>query len=82
MKSGLAPRQGRRWWVWFELVLRVAVVPLLLFPDGWRTLALVVLPLIWIGNRVATGHFVRRTPFDIIVLLFLATVLVSLYAIY
>jgi putative inorganic carbon (hco3(-)) transporter len=82
LKSGLVPRQGRRWWVWLELVLLVAVVPPLLFPGGWRTLALVVLPLIWLGNRVATGHFVRRTPFDVIVLLFLAMVLVSLYATY
>jgi len=38
--------------------------------------------LIWIGNWRATGHFIRRTPFDAIVLALLVMVLVSLYATY
>lgn len=54
--------------------------PLLLFPSGWRILTLAVLPLIWIGNRLAFGHFVRSNPYNIVVLVLLLMVLVSLYA--
>ena len=82
MKSEFSGRRGRRWWVWLELVLLCAVTPLLLFPGGWRTFALLALPLIWIGNRLMTGHFVRRTPFDVVILVLLVMVLVSLYATY
>ena len=56
--------------------------PLLLFPGGWRSLALLVLPLIWFGNRLWTGHFVPRTPYDGVIVCLLAMVLVSLYATY
>ena len=45
-------------------------------------MALIVLPSIWIGNRIFTGHFIRRTPFDVMILLLLVMVLVSLYATY
>jgi putative inorganic carbon (HCO3(-)) transporter len=63
-------------------VLLSAAAPFLLFPGGWRTLALAVIPLIWIGNRLATGHFIRRTPVDAIILVLLVMALVSLYATY
>jgi len=41
---------------------------------------LALLPLIWIGNWLATGHIVRRTPYDVIILTLLVMTLVSLYA--
>ncbi len=68
--------------MWASLLLLVMAAPLLLFPGSWRSLALLVLPLIWIGNRILTGHFVPRTPYDGIVLCLLTTVLISLYATY
>lgn len=74
--------QFRTRWNWISLLLLLLAAPLLLFPGGWRTLALLLLPLIWIGNRVFTGHFVPRTPYDGIILCVLVTVLVSLYATY
>ena len=69
-------------WSWLSAILLMLAAPCLLFPDGWKVLALVVLPLIWIGNRIFTGHFVPRTPYDTLLLGLLVMVLVSLYATY
>jgi hypothetical protein len=83
--------RGRRWAIkaaiWLKpdtaaFVLLAVAAPCLLFPGGWRTLALALLPLIWIGNRLATGHIVRRTPYDVIILTLLVMTLVSPYATY
>lgn len=74
--------QLRGWWTWGSLCLLLITAPLLLFPSAWRSLALLVLPLIWIGNRILTGHFVPRTPYDGVVLCLLIMVLISLYATY
>ena len=74
-------RLGGRW-TWVALGLLAAGTPFLLFPGGWRTLALIVLPLIWIGNRLTTGHFIKRTPYDSVILLLMAMLLVSLFATY
>jgi putative inorganic carbon (HCO3(-)) transporter len=67
---------------WFELAVLMVVTPLLLYPGGWRALALITLPAIWIVNRLAHGHFIRRTPYDLAIFAMLAMVLVSLYATY
>jgi putative inorganic carbon (hco3(-)) transporter len=75
------PRR-RVWWNWFSVVALLAVTPWLLFPGGWRSAVLIVLPLLWIGNRVITGHFIPRTPYDVVILSLLVMVLVSLYATY
>jgi putative inorganic carbon (hco3(-)) transporter len=72
----------RAWWSWGSLFVLLLVAPLLLFPSGWRSLALLVLPLVWIGNRILMGHFVPRTPYDGVMVCLLAMVLVSLYATY
>ncbi len=71
--------RGRRW-TWIALLLLAAATPFLLFPGGWRTLALMILPVILIGNRLAMGCFFRRTPYDAAIALLLLMVLVSLYA--
>ncbi len=76
----IATRERR--WAWISAVLLAGLTPFLLFPGGWRTWALIGLPFIWLGNRLFTGHFVRRTAFDVLLLGLLATVLVSLYATY
>ncbi len=67
-----------RRWAWLSAILLAVLTPFLLFPDGWRTVALGGLPLIWFGNRIVTGHFIRRTPFDAAVLGLLIMVLISL----
>ena len=64
------------------MVVLLAAAPWLLFPGGWRSAVLIVLPLLWIGNRIVTGHFISRTPYDVIILGLLVMVLVSLYATY
>jgi hypothetical protein len=69
-------------WRWVSLGLLLIAAPLLLFPGGWRSMALLVLPLIWINNRTFTGHFVPRTPYDGVILCLLVMVLVSLYPTY
>jgi putative inorganic carbon (HCO3(-)) transporter len=74
--------RAERRWSWIGLLALIGAAPLLLFPGGWRTLALIVLPVIWIGNRLVTGHFVTRTPYDLIMLGLLVMVLISLYATY
>jgi putative inorganic carbon (HCO3(-)) transporter len=68
--------------MWCSLFLLALAAPLLLFPGGLRSLALLALPAIWIGNRIFTGHFVPRTPYDVVILVLLVMVLVSLYATY
>jgi hypothetical protein len=65
-------------WRWVSLGLLLIAAPLLLFPGGWRSMALLVLPLIWINNRIFTGHFVPRTPYDGVILCLLVMVLVNL----
>ena len=73
----------RRWWIWLSVLLLLLAAPWLLFPGGWQQLlALLILPLIWAGNRVFAGHFVPRTPYDVLILGLLLMVLVSLYATY
>jgi hypothetical protein len=56
----------------------VAAAPWLLLPGGWRSAVLIVLPLLSIGNRIVTGHFIARTPSDVVILGLLFMVLVSL----
>ncbi len=74
--------ESREWWTWGALILLAAVAPLLLFPEGWRVLALVVLPLILVGNRLALGRFFHRTPYDVVIFLLLVMVLVGLIVTY
>jgi putative inorganic carbon (HCO3(-)) transporter len=69
-------------WNWISLCLLLAATPLLLFPNGWGSFALVILPLIWIGNRIFSEHFVPRTPYDGVILCLLVMVFVSLYPSY
>lgn len=69
-------------WQWSSLLLLLIAAPFLLFPSSWRSAALLVLPAIWIGNRIVTGHFVPRTPYDGGILLLLVMILVSLFVTY
>lgn len=56
------------------------ITPLILFPAGWRALALLILPLLWLLRWRGTGHFFPATPYDTAVTLLALMILVSLYA--
>ena len=67
-------------WALAEALALAALAPPLLFPGGWRTLALLGVPLWWLVRRIVRGHFVTRTPLDWPVLILLIQVLVSMWA--
>lgn len=67
----------------YKIIILGALVfasPFLLFPTGYKVLALLVLPVILIIHWYTTSHFIARTPFDWSILLMLIMVLVSLWA--
>jgi putative inorganic carbon (HCO3(-)) transporter len=54
-----------------ELLLMVLAAPLLLFPNRWTPLALILILLTWLGRRLALGRLTHRTPLDVPVLVLL-----------
>jgi putative inorganic carbon (HCO3(-)) transporter len=66
-------------WEWLILLL---ILPILMFPSGSRGLVLLVIPLLWFIRWLDSGRFIPHTPFDTILLLLLAMVLVSLTAVF
>ena len=66
----------------FEWMIGLLVAPLLLFPDAFRSLALLVIPLTWSLRRIARGRFIDGTPLNWSITLLVIMVLVSLYATY
>jgi putative inorganic carbon (HCO3(-)) transporter len=64
-------------WVWLGLA-----APFLLFPSPTRSLALLIVPGVWIARWLAHKQPLPRTPFNLTLLLVAAMVLVSLYATY
>ncbi len=64
-------------WIWYALLL-----PILIFPSGWRSLALAALPILWLLRAGAAGRFFPRTPLNGAILLMACMVLVSLYAVF
>ena len=67
-------------WMLLEALALAAVAPFLLFPGGWRTLALLGVPAWWGVRWWRRGHLVSPTPLDLPILLLLGQVLVSLWA--
>ncbi len=67
-------------WTLAEALALAAVAPFLLFPGGWRTLALLGVPAWWLVRWWRRGHLVVPTPLDLPILLMLVQVLVSLWA--
>ncbi|MBC7224235.1 MAG: O-antigen ligase family protein [Anaerolineae bacterium] len=67
-------------WALLEGLALVAVAPFLLFPGGWRALALLGVPGWWLVRWWRRGHLVAPTPLDLPILLLLVQVLVSLWA--
>jgi len=67
-----------RWhWVWL-----LAAAPFLLFPSPARSLALLVVPLVWLFAWKATGKPLPQTPLNAILLVMSVMILVSLLATY
>jgi hypothetical protein len=64
-----------RWWareaaIWLKpdtaaFVLLAVAAPCLLFPGGWRTLALFILPLIWMGQLAGDWPFFCRYQYNL-----------------
>ena len=73
----LASWLDRYSWLWL-----IFAAPFLLFPSPTRSLALLVLPLIWIAGGISTGTPFPRTILNPSLLLMASMVLVSLWATY
>jgi len=63
-----------------EWVILLLAAPLLLFPNAWRTVAMLVVPVLWLARRLARGRFVDPTPLNAPLVLLMVGVLLSLYA--
>lgn len=77
MRDAWAPTVVRA--VGWELPLLLLLSPLLLFPTPARSLALLALPLLWVGRRMRGGMLVPRTPLDPAILVLVAMVGVSMW---
>jgi len=66
-------------WHWLWLIL---AAPFLLFPSPIRSLALLVIPVIWIAAWLIRPNPLPFTPLNGAMLLFCVMILVSLYATY
>lgn len=67
-------RQLHRW----EWVILLALLPIFLFPEGYRGLVLVAIPLFWLCRKSVTGYFIPSTPYNTSILVLLLMVAVSL----
>lgn len=63
-----------------EWLLLLAILPVVLFADRLGAAALLLIPVLWLARKIATGRFVVPTPLDISILLMGLMVLVSVYA--
>jgi len=61
-------------WEWLILVL---LIPVTLLPFGSGSALLVLIPLLWMVRKAATGRWITPTPYDLAIWLLLAMVGVS-----
>lgn len=66
----------------YHWIFLFAASPFLLFPSPTRSVALVVVPALWILAWRVRGAALPRTPFNVILLVLYSMVLVSLFATY
>jgi len=64
----------------YELIIYLLLLPLALFPSPARLPALLIIPILWLANRIANGRFFPNTPLNISLLLLTFMILVSMYA--
>jgi putative inorganic carbon (HCO3(-)) transporter len=77
MFTRLIQTLDRLYWLWLLLA-----APLLVFPTPIGSLALLVLPYVWLVGWLARREFLPRTPLNLSLLLMAVMVLVSLWATY
>lgn len=65
-----------------EWLILLAILPFILFPTPQRSLALLIIPLLWLLRKWIDGRFLSTTPLDTSLLLISLTLLISLYATY
>ncbi len=61
-------------WEWFLLVL---LIPVTLLPFGAASVGLLLIPLLWLVRKAATGRWITPTPYDLAIWLLLAMVGIS-----
>ena len=61
-------------WEWLLLVL---LIPVTLFPFGAASVGLLLIPLLWLVRKAATGRWITPTPYDLAIWLLLAMVGIS-----
>lgn len=63
-------------WQWGLLLL---MLPLLLFPSGYRGLLLLAIPLFWVIRKLVYGKFFVTSPYDLAIILLLVMTGISAY---
>ncbi len=64
----------------YELIFYLLLLPFALFPSPARLPALLIIPLLWLANKIGNGRFFPHTPLNITLLLLAFMILVSMYA--
>ncbi len=62
-------------WEWLFLLF---LLPVFLFPEGFRGLVLLVIPLLWLNRKFITGRFFPSTPYNIPIFTLLVMLALSL----
>lgn len=63
----------------YELIVLLAVAPLMLFPTGASVVALIVVGLIWLARRHTYGYFTRHSAMNLPELLLLVMALIGFF---
>lgn len=72
-------QQLGRWIVIWQWALLLLLLPLFLFPSGFRGLVTLAIPIFWLIRKFIYGKFVTRSPYDLAVLALLAMIGVSTF---
>ena len=64
----------------YELLFYLLLLPLALFPSPARLPVLLLIPLLWLANKIGNGRFFPSTPLNTSLTLLAFMILVSMYA--
>jgi putative inorganic carbon (HCO3(-)) transporter len=67
------------YWEWLILLL---LLPLFWFLEGWLSLILLLIPIFWLLRKLVTGRFFPASADDIAILVLIAALLVSVWAVF
>lgn len=79
VSKGQMKRLGH-WLVGLEWLWVLLLLPLVLFPSPGRAVALLFVPLLWLGRKALGGRLLPRTSVDVAVLGMMLMVLISIWA--